>query len=117
MGEAWRDALNAYRDQMGHFKIDQVKVQEEVRRSVEQAEKPWRTRYATRPMSPRRPPPRPSANSKTWGHGRHRSSVTVRSSGDQVRSIVKADESGTIVIVSNPKPRLTVHDKEGKLRL
>jgi hypothetical protein len=29
--------------------------------------------------------------------------------------MVKADESGTYVIVSNPKPRLTAHDKEGKL--
>jgi hypothetical protein len=43
------------------------------------------------------------------------SSVTVRSSGERVRSIVKADESGTIVIVSNPKPHLTAHDKEGNL--
>ena len=42
-------------------------------------------------------------------------SVTVRSTGQQVKSIVKADDSGTIVIVSNPKPRLTAHDKDGKL--
>ena len=32
-------------------------------------------------------------------------SVTVRSTGQQVKSIVKADDSGTIVVVSNPKPR------------
>jgi hypothetical protein len=28
---------------------------------------------------------------------------------------VKSDDSGTIVIITNPKLRLTAHDKEGKL--
>ncbi len=42
-------------------------------------------------------------------------SVTVRSTGERAKSIVKADESGSIVIVCNPKPRLTAHDKDGKL--
>jgi hypothetical protein len=43
------------------------------------------------------------------------SSVTVRSTGQRVKSIVKADESGTLVLVCNPKPHLTAHDKGGKL--
>ena len=42
-------------------------------------------------------------------------SVTVRSTGQRVKSVVKADESGTIVLVCNPKPHLTAHDKDGKL--
>ena len=42
-------------------------------------------------------------------------SVTVRSNGQRVKSVVKSDDSGTIVIVSNPKPHLTAHDKDGKL--
>jgi hypothetical protein len=29
--------------------------------------------------------------------------------------VVKADESGTIVLVCNPKPHFTAHDKDGKL--
>ena len=41
--------------------------------------------------------------------------MTVRSTGQRVKSVVKSDDSGTIVIVSNPKPHLTAHDKEGKL--
>jgi PDZ domain len=115
-GEAWRDALHAYRDQLGNFRIDQRKVQEEVRRSVEQARKAMEDamRYSTNAAS--------EATAKALRELRRLgampdtgSSVTVRSSGDRVRSIVKADESGTIVIVSNPKPHLTVHDKEGKL--
>ena len=41
--------------------------------------------------------------------------VTVRSAGKGVKSVVKADDSGTIVLVQNPKMRLTAHDKEGHL--
>jgi hypothetical protein len=106
---------------MGHFKIDQGKVQEEVRRSLEQARKATEDAlsYSTNAFS--------EASAKALrelqrlgvmaggGGSSGSSSVTVRSSGEKVRSIVKADESGTIVIVSNPKPRLTAHDKDGKL--
>jgi membrane-associated protease RseP (regulator of RpoE activity) len=42
-------------------------------------------------------------------------SVTVQSSGRQVRTIVKTDDSGTFVLVADPKKRLTAHDKDGKL--
>jgi len=41
--------------------------------------------------------------------------VTVRSTGQSVKSFVKADDSGTLVLVCNPKPHLTAHDKDGKL--
>jgi hypothetical protein len=42
-------------------------------------------------------------------------SVTVKSRGNSVKTIVKSDDGGTYVIVANPKKRLTVHDKNGKL--
>jgi len=32
-----------------------------------------------------------------------------------VKSLVRSDESGTIVLLSNPNLHLTAHDKEGKL--
>jgi hypothetical protein len=41
--------------------------------------------------------------------------VTVRSGGQGVKSVVKADDSGTIILVQNPKLHLTAHDKEGRL--
>ncbi len=41
--------------------------------------------------------------------------VTVKKNAKSERSITKADETGTYVIVANPKKRLTVHDNEGKL--
>jgi len=41
--------------------------------------------------------------------------VTVKKNAKAVQTIVKADSNGTYVIVANPKKRLTVHDKDGKL--
>jgi serine protease Do len=116
MTQQYQETMKAYRDQLGHLKIDQTKVQEEVRHSLEQARRAMEEalRYSTNVTA--------DATSKALRELRRLgiaadtgSTVTVRSSGDKVRSMVKADESGTYVIVSNPKPRLTAHDKEGKL--
>ena len=41
--------------------------------------------------------------------------VVVRSKGNSSRSIVKTDDSGTIVVVGPPNLHLTAHDKSGKL--
>jgi hypothetical protein len=41
--------------------------------------------------------------------------LTVKKNGNSAKSIAKADETGTYVIVANPKKRLTVHDNQGKL--
>lgn len=40
---------------------------------------------------------------------------TVKKNANSAKSIAKADETGTYVIVANPKRRLTVHDNDGKL--
>jgi hypothetical protein len=42
-------------------------------------------------------------------------SVTVKKNTKSTRSMVKTDETGTYVIVANPRKRLTVHDKDGKM--
>jgi hypothetical protein len=41
--------------------------------------------------------------------------VTIKSRNDSVRTIVKTDDTGSYVIVANPKKHLTAHDKDGKL--
>jgi serine protease Do len=116
MTQQYQEAMKVYRDQLGHIKIDQTKVQEEVRHSLDQARRAMEEalRYSTNVAS--------DAASKALRELRRLgiaadtdSTVTVRSSRDKVRSVVKADDSGTYVIVSNPKPRLTAHDKDGKL--
>ena len=113
---AYGDWPKALRDSLGKLKLDQTKVQEQVRRSLEEAGKAYDNALR-------------SSSNATWAPAYkalrdfHRSkidvddnaSVTVRSTGQKVKSIVKADESGTIVVVCNPKPRLTAHDKDGKL--
>ena len=41
--------------------------------------------------------------------------VTVGTSGSAVKTMVRSDDAGTYVLVADPKLRLTVHDKQGKL--
>lgn len=41
--------------------------------------------------------------------------VIVRSSGKSSRTLVKSDESGTIILIGPPNLRLTVRDRDGKL--
>jgi membrane-associated protease RseP (regulator of RpoE activity) len=41
--------------------------------------------------------------------------VVVKSRQNAVKTIVKTDDSGTYVVVANPKKQLTAHDKAGKL--
>jgi hypothetical protein len=41
--------------------------------------------------------------------------LTVKKNASAAKSIAKADETGTYVIVADPKKRLTVHDNNGKL--
>jgi hypothetical protein len=41
--------------------------------------------------------------------------ITVKSHKHDVRTMVKTDDTGTYVVVANPKKHLTAHDKEGKL--
>jgi hypothetical protein len=94
-------------------------VQEQVRRSLEQARKAWQDaslQYSV--LSNLSSAPAAKALRELRHSGidvADNASVTVRSTGQRVRSIVKADESGTIVVVCNPKSRLTAHDQAGKL--
>jgi hypothetical protein len=41
--------------------------------------------------------------------------VVVKRAGSSVKTIVKADETGTCIIVASPRKHLTAHDKDGKL--
>jgi hypothetical protein len=47
--------------------------------------------------------------------GDNKATVVVRKSGKSAGSIIQSDDSGCIVIISNPKRRLTAHDQDGKL--
>ena len=42
-------------------------------------------------------------------------SVSVRNDAKHVQTLVQTDDSGTYALVADPKPRITIHDSEGKL--
>jgi len=114
-GDAFREQMKVLREQMGNVKIDQKKVQEEIRHSMEEARKAYQAavRQATNANSALGPM---LADLVRMGASvNNDASVTVRSTGRSARSLVKADESGTIVLVSNPKLHLTAHDPHGQL--
>ena len=114
--DAIRDQMQALRDSLGHLKNDQSKAAEEVRRGVEQAKKAWKDAFRYSSNSAWAPAAKALRDLQQSGVAvDNNASVTVRSTGQSVKSIVKADESGTFVLVSNPKPHLTAHDKDGKL--
>jgi Spy/CpxP family protein refolding chaperone len=116
--EAIRTKMKTLRDSLGHVEIDQKIVQEEVRRSFEQARKAYQDalRHATNASAALNPLAKMFEEyAKAGSHAGNNATVTVRTTGQSVKSVVKADETGTIVIVSNPKPHLTAHDKDGKL--
>ena len=110
-----RDLPKTLRESLGHLKLDQFKVQEEVRRSLEQARKAYQE--ALRSSSNALAGPVAKVLKELYRSGvdvDKNATVTVRKTGQKVKTVVKADDSGTIVIVCNPRPRLTAHDKEGK---
>jgi membrane-associated protease RseP (regulator of RpoE activity) len=51
----------------------------------------------------------------TRGDVEKSTTVTVNKNAKSVKTMVKADDTGTYVLVANPKRRLTVHGKDGKL--
>ncbi len=114
-GDAFREQMKALRKQMENVKFDQKQVQEEIRRSMEEARKTyWEAmRQATNANLALGPMLEDLA--RMGASVDNDASVTVRSTGRSAKSLVKADESGTIMMVRNPKLHLTAHDKDGKL--
>jgi len=110
--------INELRDALAHAGVDRENIQIEVRRGLDEARKAI-------------------AEAMTQVHdavnGTHSASqalndlarsgvevdkdatVTIKSRNNSVRTIVKTDDTGTYVIVANPKKHLTAHDKDGKL--
>ena len=103
---------------LNEAKVNQRNVQLEVQRSMEQAQKAYQdalrqTSNSAKALGPARQALEELAKSGVFVD--NNTTVTVRSTRNASKNVVKADDSGTIVIVSNPKMRLTAHDKEGTL--
>ena len=114
LDEKMRDQVKVLRDSLGNIKIDQNEVKEDIRRGMEEGQKA--IREALRNLTNADPVKKMLEN---FAHSGvvvdDKADVVVRSSRHNSKSLVKSDDSGTIVLVSNPKLHLTAHDKEGKL--
>ena len=109
-----RSQVKILKDSLGNIKIDQNEVKEDVRRGMEEARKA--IQEALRNVTNADPVRKVLENLAHSGVVLDdKADVVVRSSGRQVKSLVRSDDSGTIVVMGNPKLHLTAHDKEGKL--
>jgi hypothetical protein len=82
---------------------------EEARKAIQEALR--ESGLAVPPRAPQAPVPPQPPLAKFGGD----STVTVTQSGASMKTVVKRDEAGDIVIVASPKKRLTAHDAAGKL--
>lgn len=112
--DAVRDQMRSLHDSLGNLRIDQEELQKNVRQGMEQARKA--VQDAIRDVTnaePLRNVLENLAHSKMLVD--EKANVVVRSSGKNVKSVVKSDEAGTLVLIRNPRLYLTAHDKDGKL--
>jgi PDZ domain-containing protein len=110
--------MKELRESLARAGVDQENIQAEVRRGVDQARKAVAEAMAQ--VHENRHGSHPTARAleelaRSGVDVDKDATVTIQSRKDSVRTIVKTDETGTCVIVANPKKRLTAHDKAGKL--
>ena len=113
-----RDQMNAARDALGSIHIDQKKLQEDISHGMEEARKSLRDALKNVTNSDPALEPVRKILEDLAGSGvvmNNNATVTVRSSGKDMKSLVTTDDSGTIVLLSDPRLHLTAHDKEGRL--
>ena len=109
-----RQQMHALRESLGNIKIDQKEVQENIRRGMEQAR--VAIQDALRNVATNDPIRKVLENLAHSGVVvDDKADVVVRSSGQNVKSLVKSDDNGTIVLIRNPRLYLTAHGKDGKL--
>jgi hypothetical protein len=103
------------REQLGAIKIDQKKVQDEIRRNVEEAARAFGKAQRQWTNAGRTFDPFLESFARSAASLDDKATITVRNTGHSAKSLVRTDDSGTIVLIKNPKLYLTAHDKDGKL--
>jgi len=110
--------MKELRESLARAGVDRENVQVEVRRGVDQARKAVAEAMAQVHENRRGSQHTARALEELARSGVEvdkDATVTIQSRNNSVRTIVKTDDTGTCVIVANPKKRLTAHDKAGKL--
>jgi hypothetical protein len=110
--------ISELREDLARSGVDRENIQVEVRRGLDQARKAIAEAMAQVHEGRHGAHSAPQALEELARSGVEvdkDATVTIKSRNDSVRTIVKTDDTGTYVIVANPKKRLTAHDKDGKL--
>ena len=110
--------LSELREALARAGVDRENIQVEVRHGLEQARKGIAEAVAQARGARSGTHSAPEALEDLARSGVEvdkNATVTIKSRNDSVRTIVKTDDTGTYVIVANPKKHLTAHDKDGKL--
>jgi PDZ domain len=110
--------MKELRESLARTGVDRENIQVEIRRGLDQARKGIAEAMAQVHRAGRGTDSAPQALEELARSGVEvdkDATVTIKSRNDSVRTIVKTDDTGTYVIVANPKKRLTAHDKDGKL--
>ena len=119
LGGQMGDAMKLLRESLARSGVDKDSIRIEVRKGIEEARKAVEEalRGATnRTRAHIITADRVLKDLKEKGITiDNNASVTVQSTGREVRTLVKTDEAGTMVLVADPRKRLTAHDKAGKL--
>jgi hypothetical protein len=116
--EALHEQMQTWHESLGKVGFDRQMVNLEVQREMEDARKAIHDALGRR-SNVGWTSGKDAAELEALARGRvgvgTNTTVTLKRSGRSVKTMVKSDESGTYVLVANPKKRLTVHDQEGKL--
>jgi hypothetical protein len=118
LGEGLRERMESVQGALARVGANRQKIEIEVQRSLEQAQKALQE--ALRHKTPGAGLHAPGAKELEAlaqsrvevGKG---ATVVVKRDSNSVKSLVQTDDTGTFVIVANPRKRLTVHDADGKL--
>jgi hypothetical protein len=117
-GETLQQEMDNLKRSLHDLHLDREQVQREVRRGAEEARKAAAEalRHATNDFMKFGPNAKALKDlARGWAGVNKDATVTVNSSDHSVQTVVKTDDTGTCVIVANPRKRLTAHDPAGKL--
>jgi hypothetical protein len=113
-----RARMGSLHGALAHTDANKQKIEREVQRSIEQAHKSLQEalRHKAHGVSVLG---QQAKELEALARGRvdigKGATVVVKKHSNLVTSMVKTDDTGTYVIVANPRKRLTAHDQDGKL--
>jgi hypothetical protein len=118
INEGMREQMKALHESLARAGVDKEKLSADIKRSLEQAHVALAeaARNSEKPHGEMARVAKDLENLVRASVGVDKdATVIVRNNRKSVSTMVQTDESGTYVIVSGPKRRLTAHDKDGKL--